>query len=179
MSNVPLASKPKSGPSLYAECSCDDFAWRRGRYLEYDDFVVRWQKAQRVMVAKHTDLLILPEMSDDKDSKWCVWRDNLDVLRFYTITRGKISTGHQVTMTVDAGQTCDWVCKHILCAARWVWRHKHGLQNVYICWEGDPLVTKAIAWDEHQAGGLVGVKWARLYNGVYVLGWHLSEQKGL
>jgi hypothetical protein len=175
---VPLAPprKTKRVQGIYAECTCDDFLWNRHKNYTQEHFGVRWGKARRVMVAKHTDFLIPPEMTDDRDNEQCVWRDELGILHFKTITRDKTNRSHEVTLTVG-GQSCDWVCKHIISAARWVFRHKFCCRHVHVCWEGDLYVVKAIGMAEHQKGGLLGTEKAELYSGCFIIGWDVDKAK--
>jgi len=159
----------------YCQCSCEDFTWRQEHLYDYDAFAVRAEKAKMVHVARKTDLLLLPDMEGESDEQWCAWRDDLDALRFLTITRDKVNRSHQVTVTLEAGEPTTWPCKHILAVTRWVAAHRWSASQVHVCWRGDPRVEKAVAWAKYQGGGEIDVHHLRLSNDVFVVAWGLDE----
>lgn len=162
-------------PHLYATCDCEDFEWKQGWFIEQEQFGVRLQKSRQVMVARHTDLMTLPEMGERKDERWCVWYDELNILNLLCVTKGKSNRVHRVQATLDADSDCDWVCKHIVSACRWIARRMWKAEHVFVCWAGDRLVEEAIAWSQHQASGLIGTKAYRLANDIYVVAWGESR----
>ena len=162
---------PKIKEYLYAQCSCRDFEYRQNRLYEHGDFAERFKSAKRVHVARHKDFLVPPEMADERDRRWTVWRDEMGILWAQTVTRDKASRTNRVSVTLESGAPTEWVCKHILCVSRWIFRHKFQSRHVYACWEHDPDIVERVKWAQHQAGGLIGAKWIRLTNQVWVGGW--------
>jgi len=174
---------------LYAQCSCADFEYRQNRLYEHADFAKRFEQSRRVHVARHKDFLVPPEMTDERDGRWAVWRDEMNILYAQTVTRDQVSRTNRVSVTLESGAPTEWVCKHILCVARWIARHKWQATHVRTCWRGDEDVRAAVAWSKHQAGdGWVKPKWLQLTQDVFVIAWefgnknvlgsNLFEQKG-
>lgn len=155
---LPTKSKrPPVKKYLYLQCDCEDFnlGLTRGQSLQ-EAFLIRRarsvKRGEEVYVARTTDFLIPPEMSEDREPSRCVWRNELGQYVFLAVTLGRIQRTHKVYATIDGGLETEWVCKHGISVARYVGRRMWNTRHLFVHLANDPYIKDLLKWHEHLAG---------------------------